>query len=328
MLTAPNSLCLLAGVAAGFTAWLSLPLWRRFCLAQGAVDAPGRRKIHDVPTPLAGGLAVLTGILLPLALGGLAAALGWKGAEVGRALAQDGSDGSVPWAGILVGAVGMLGLGWVDDLRDLRPAAKLAGQIAVAFVAVWLGVRAQAVAFPLLAWPLTVFWIVAGVNSMNLMDNMNGLCAGLGAIGAACCGLIAAALGQAPLALLAFLIAGAALGFLPHNYPRAGAFLGDSGSHLIGFLLSALAILPRIEHSWHPPYPGALVPVLLLAVPLGDMAWVAGTRWRRGQPISMGDTNHLSHRLERRGLSRPAAVALIWALALVCGGAAFLCLNR
>jgi UDP-GlcNAc:undecaprenyl-phosphate GlcNAc-1-phosphate transferase len=151
------------------------------------------------------------------------------------------------------------------------------------------------------------------------MDNMNGLCAGLGAIGAGWFAVIAGLDGQYLVALIAFLTCGALVGFLPHNFPHARAFLGDAGSHLVGYLLAVLAILPHF-YSKLDPRPWAVIsPLLVLAVPLGDLAWVVLLRWRMGKPFYIGDTNHLSHRLVRAGRSRTNAVLLIWLAAALIG---------
>jgi UDP-GlcNAc:undecaprenyl-phosphate GlcNAc-1-phosphate transferase len=153
---------------------------------------------------------------------------------------------------------------------------------------------------------------------------MNGLCAGLGAIGACNFAIIAAADGQYLVALIACLTFGALLGFLPYNFPRARAFLGDAGSHLIGYLLAVLAILPHFYSVRHPRQWAVLIPLLVLAIPLADMVWVVFLRWRIGQPFYQGDTNHLSHRLVRRGLTRTQAVLVIWLAAEAVSILAFL----
>jgi len=130
----------------------------------------------------------------------------------------------------------------------------------------------------------------------------------------------AAAPGQYLVALIALLTFGALLGFLPYNFPRARAFLGDAGSHLVGYLLAVLAILPHFYTSRHPgPRWAVLIPLFVLAVPLLDLVWVVLLRWRLGKPFYQGDTNHLSHRLVRLGLSQTRAVLLIWLAAALCG---------
>ena len=111
---------------------------------------------------------------------------------------------------------------------------------------------------------------------------------------------------------------------MPRNFPRATVFLGDAGSHLTGFLLAVLAILPHFYTRHHQKPLAVLTPLLVLAVPLADLVWVVFLRWRLGRPVYIGDTNHLSHRLVRRRMSPARAVALIWALAFLAGAIAFL----
>jgi UDP-GlcNAc:undecaprenyl-phosphate GlcNAc-1-phosphate transferase len=171
-------------------------------------------------------------------------------------------------------------------------------------------------------YAITVLWIVTITNAFNFMDNMNGLCAGLGVVAAWAFGWSAAAKGQYLVAVVAFQMFGALLGFLPFNYPRAKTFLGDAGSHLVGYWLAVLAILPHYYSRSNQNVWAVLSPVLILAVPLADMAWVVILRTLKGQPFYVGDTNHLSHRLVRAGLSKTSAVATIWLFAAVTGGVA------
>ena len=229
-------------------------------------------------------------------------------------------------AGIFAGAVGMLALGLVDDKRELGPGTKFAGQFLIALLVAASGARITLfVHSSVFHYVITILWILSVINAFNFMDNMNGLCAGLGAIGAWYFALIAAADGQYLVALIAFLTCGALFGFLPFNFPRARAFLGDAGSHLVGYLLAILAILPhfytpRQQRRW-----AVLIPLLVLAVPLLDMARVVLLRWRLGRPFYIGDTNHLSHRLVTLGLSRTTAVLLIWLIAAAIGAVVYLC---
>ncbi|MBI5388734.1 MAG: undecaprenyl/decaprenyl-phosphate alpha-N-acetylglucosaminyl 1-phosphate transferase [Verrucomicrobia bacterium] len=321
----PAHAYLLALLSAFAASWASLPLWRAWCLRRGVVDDPGHRKIHAEPTALAGGLAVMTGLVLPL-LGALVVIkLNLLGVEAADKLRYGFGKRAGQLTALFVGATGMLALGWLDDRHELRPAPKFLGQLVIASVVAVAGVRVTLfvpnVAF---SYAVTVLWILAVTNALNFMDNMNGLCAGLSVVASACFGLLAAQHQQYLVASIAFLTCGAALGFLPHNFPRAKSFLGDSGSHLLGFLLAVLAILPHFHSPKHPQPLAVLSPLLVLAVPLGDLAWVVGRRWRRGQPFYIGDTNHLSHRLVQRGLTRTGAVVLIWLLAAITGGAALL----
>lgn len=231
----------------------------------------------------------------------------------------------VQLGGILLGAAGMLLLGVLDDKHELQPGTKFAGQLLVAGLVAASGVRIS-LFIPNLAvhYAVTVFWILTVINAFNFMDNMNGLCAGLGAIGSWYFASIAAHDGQYLVALIAFLTFGSLLGFLPYNFPRAHAFLGDAGSHLVGYLLAVLAVLPHFYTTRNPRRGAVLIPLLVLAVPLLDMIWVVLLRWRKGQPFYIGDTNHLSHRLVRMGISRAWAVFWIWAAAAIAGALAYL----
>ena len=157
---------------------------------------------------------------------------------------------------------------------------------------------------------------------------MNGLCTGLGIIAAWSCGWAAAIQGQYLVATLAFLICGALLGFFPFNFPHAKSFLGDAGSHLVGFLAAVLAILPNFYSAQTPHRLAVISPLLILAVPLYDLVSVVLIRWRKGQPFYVGDTNHISHRLVRRGMSRSQAVLLILLLHALFGSVAVVVLPR
>ena len=324
-MSASPATCLIAFAAAALVSGLSLPLWRRGCLRLGLVDDPGARKIHSEPIPLAGGLAITTGMLLALA--GIYGALqaGWLGSMAANRPASDPGQHPAFLLTILGGALAMLVVGLADDRLELRPALKFTGQFLIALGVAASGLRitlfVPSVAF---SYAVTIFWILTVTNAFNFMDNMNGLCAGLGLIAAGCFGLMAFTREQPLAALMAFLAAGALLGFLPHNFPRARSFLGDSGSHVVGFLASVLAILPHFYSAQRPHQWAVLAPLIVLAVPLLDLAWVVMLRWRSGKPFYVGDTNHLSHRLVRRGFSRVAAVVLIWLLALGGGALAFL----
>jgi len=334
----PFDIYLAAIGSACLTTLVALPLWRKWCLAIGLVDDPGHRKIHEKPVPLAGGLAVMTSLLVPILIGCF---LLWLGC--GRAQPAEASSGTWPGydpayllsyglnrralelAGIFIGGLGILLVGWLDDKHELRPGLKFAGQFLVALAVTATGTRITLfVHSGLFQYGVTILWLLTVINAFNFMDNMNGLCAGLGAIGAWSFGVIAAAQGHYLVALIAFLTFGALLGFLPYNFPKARAFLGDSGSHLVGYLLAVLAILPHFYTPHHQHRWAVVLPLLVLFIPLADMAWVVVLRWQKGQPFYVGDTNHLSHRLVRRGLTPTRAVLVIWLLASVLGALACL----
>jgi UDP-GlcNAc:undecaprenyl-phosphate GlcNAc-1-phosphate transferase len=319
--TALYFLALLTAAGASAT---TLPFWRLWCRRHGLVDDPGQRKIHSGSIPLAGGLAVMTSLVAAL-LGGTAFVLIFSSSGAVGLFQYGVGRRAVQLLGITAGGVGMLLTGLRDDQVELRPAAKFGCQILAVLAVAATGVRVTLFVHSLVfSYAVTALWILTIVNAFNFMDNMNGLCAGLGAIGAAWFGLVAAHAGQYLVATMGFIVAGALLGFLPYNFPRASAFLGDSGSHLAGYLLAILGILPHFYTPKHPRALAVLSPLLILAIPLGDLAWVVLLRWRMGQPFYIGDTNHLSHRLVRRGLTKTQAVLVIWGLAAASGALAYL----
>ena len=292
----------------------SFPFWKRCCIRTGHVDDPGHRKIHSAAIPLAGGLTVMTGFFVPL-LAGVGAMLLWGETFEGsfRNPFRYGISARVlQLAAVAAGAFGMVALGWLDDRYELRPAGKFAGQAAIALLVAWSGIRVTLfIPSEIAAYALTVLWILTITNALNFLDNMNGLCTGLGFVAAWSCAWAGAIQGQYLVVTLGFLICGALLGFFPFNFPRAQAFLGDAGSHLVGFLVAVLAILPSF-YSSHTPHPLAVLsPLFILAVPLYDLVTVVIIRWRKGQPFYVGDTNHISHRLVARGMSRTKAVLVI-----------------
>jgi len=316
----PFNFFLTAFAGALGTTLLALPLWRQWCLRLGLVDDPGRRKIHDLPIPLAGGLAVLTGMLLPLVTGAILLKLGVVRISF-AALIVHGINRRAAELGIIAfGAIAITILGWYDDKHELKPLPKFAGQLLIAIL-VAMACKRITLFVPsiVFSYVITVLWLLAVINAFNFIDNMNGLCAGLGVIGAWFFALIAAANGEYLVALIAFLICGALLGFLPYNFPRARAFLGDAGSHLVGYLLAVLAILPHFYTRQNPHPLAVFSPLLVLAVPLFDLAWVVVWRTRARRPFWVGDTNHLSHQLVRLGFSQTRAVLTLWLIAVVIG---------
>ena len=287
----PVGLYLLALVGGAVISAASLPLWRRWCEHVGLVDTPGHRKIHDHPVPLAGGLAKR----------------GWQ------------------LVAILGGAAAMLALGVIDDRRNLSAKWKFTGQVLIALAVAASGIRVTIfVESPLFSYAVTVLWILTVTNAVNFQDNMNGLCAGLGLIAGWFFAWHAGLEGQYLVASLAFLFTGALAGFLPYNFPRGGVFLGDGGSHVVGFLLAVLAILPDFYSAASQPKWLVLTPLIVLAVPLADLISVILIRRRLGQAVWVGDNNHFSHRLVRAGLAKPRAVLILLLIAAAIGTVTFL----
>ncbi len=307
------------------TTLLALPLWRKWCLRANLVDDPGERKIHHEPMPLAGGYAVLTGILLPLIAGAALVKFGILKISLTNLIAHGLERRGLELAAIAAGAIAITLLGWLDDKHELKPLPKFAGQFLIAvLVAVACKRITLFVPSTAFSYAITILWLLTVINAFNFMDNMNGLCAGVGAIGAFLFALIASANGEYLVALAGFLICGALAGFLPWNFPNARAFLGDAGSQLVGYLLAVMAILPHFYTKQNPRPLAVLSPLLVLAVPLIDLAQVVVMRTLKGKPFWIGDTNHLSHRLARAGSGQARAVLILWLAAAAIGALACL----
>ncbi len=289
----------MAGVLALALALAGTPLVMRWARRRGWVAQPQADRWHERPTALMGGLAIYaagTGGHL-LAVGTLPAAL-WTG-------------------GTLLAAVG-----WADDRWGVAPLVKLAAQVAAALLLLRAGYAFGS--GPLwLTGPLTVVWVVGITNAVNLLDNMDGLAAGVVAIATVL--LVLPAGGALDAALWA--VAGAALGFLVYNVKPARIFMGDCGSLFLGFAVAALSLTVVQAPASGAPASGAavsgaaawLAPVVMLAVPLFDTTLVTVTRLRAGRPVWRGGRDHSSHRLVRRGCTERQAVFALYAVAAAAG---------
>jgi UDP-GlcNAc:undecaprenyl-phosphate GlcNAc-1-phosphate transferase len=299
---------LCAGAAAALASPLVIAAARRWEL----VDRPGGYKAHREATPLLGGLIVAAG---------LAASSAWFLPR------SDGPDAAT-FLALAAGSLLVLAVGLVDDLSGMTPRSKFLWQL-LATGTTGSGLAAFGVRLDLfLPWPplpmiaLTVLWVVAITNAFNFLDNMNGLCAGLGAIAAVSIALLNWHSGERMVALAAAALAGACLGYLPANWPAARIFLGDTGSMLIGFLLAGLSVVGVYARGAEVPAMAPFAPLLALAVPLLDMVIVVLLRLRARRPPWLGDRRHLNHRLVRRGLRPMTAVLTLWAAGAASGAVA------
>jgi UDP-GlcNAc:undecaprenyl-phosphate/decaprenyl-phosphate GlcNAc-1-phosphate transferase len=301
-------------------ALLAVPVTTRMAWRFHMVDLPGRHKAHPRPTPLLGGCAILTAILLPsllaLAVSAVWAARGippWLPAEM--AIHVRGAASKAPQAvGILACAFALHLVGLVDDRNALGPWLKLLAQLVVcSAVVVLFGVRVLTAMGPAVSITVTVLWLAAITNAFNFLDNMDGLSAGVAAICAAALLGASASIGQLFVSGWLCVILGSLLGFLPYNFPPARVFMGDAGSLVIGFLLGVVSCLTTYTRPGHPYYLyGIFVPVVLMAVPLYDMVSVVCLRLRDRKSPMVGDRRHFSHRLVRRGMSHRSAVLTVY----------------
>jgi len=328
-MTFPFNFFAAAFAGAFLTTLIALPVWRKWCLRTNLVDDPRDRKNYDAPkihtniTPLAGGFAVLTGILLPLIAGAILLKLGIVNIASTNAIIHGLDRRALELGALALGAVIITFIGWWDDKHELKPLPKLAGQFLVALLVATASKRITLfVHSDLFSYAITILWVLTVINAFNFMDNMNGLCAGLGAIGSFFLAVIAAANGHYLVAVTGFLMCGALAGFLPWNFPKAKSFLGDAGSHLVGYLLAVMAVLPHFYTKQNPKPLAVLAPLLVLAIPLLDIVQVSLLRTLNKKPFWIGDTNHLSHRLTRVGWSKTGAVLLLWLAAAMLGALA------
>ena len=311
----PAGIYLLIFIVGAVTSGLCAPFWIRLTRNWHLVDHPGHRKIHRDPIPLAGGLIVSTGLVIPIlaAIIAIRCSFPLLDAQIIDLSSYGLSTRSWQLAGLVIGALGMLMVGLIDDRHALPPGQKLLAQALVALLVALTGTRITLfIPSAFISYVITILWFLTLVNAFNFTDNMNGLCTGLGMISALILALHSALPGHYLVSSLGFLVAGALFGFIPSNFPHARAFLGDAGSHLVGYLIAALAVLPHFHHEAQPNRLGVFAPLLILGFVALDLCWVVVFRIRRGKPIYVGDTNHLSHQLVRRGYSTTRAVIVIW----------------
>ncbi len=327
--------------------WAAAFAVRRFGPRFGLVDRPGHRKVHEKPMPTCGGLAIWLGVVLPLVGVLLVASLLASSQpplppdqnslppDYPIAILSHSAPGIMHQSGrlweLLAGGTVLMLLGLADDRRGLDWRLRLGIQTLVATTLVCLGWRLTLfLDMPLLTGAISVLWIVGLVNSFNMLDNMDGLSAGVAAIAAA---MLAAVMLLTPrpdnnqpqlfVAGLLLVIVGSLVGFLWHNRPPARLFMGDAGSYLIGYLL-AMATLTATFAGSNGPKHAILAPLCVLAVPLYDTASVILIRLREGRSPFVGDKSHFSHRLVELGMTKSQAVLTIYLATATCGLGALL----
>jgi UDP-GlcNAc:undecaprenyl-phosphate/decaprenyl-phosphate GlcNAc-1-phosphate transferase len=292
-------------VALAVAALLTPPV-ARLARRIGAVDAVKDRGLAREATPLLGGLAIFGAVLVAALL-------------------------FVPMSstakGILGGAALITAVGAVDDWRELGAGPKLAGQVAAALVLVLSGVTMDVVTVPFIGRVefheagdvLTLIGLVGVMNVVNFSDGIDGLAAGVCAISAAAFAVIAFDLGKDSAGVLAAITAGAALGFLVHNFHPASVFMGDCGSNLLGLLLGGVIVEGSLKTN---ALIALIVPLVVLAVPFLDTGFVVAKRIKYGRPVYRADSNHFHHRFHRIGFSQRRTVLYLYAWTVTMAGLA------
>lgn len=312
----------LFAVAAVVTIALT-PLARKLAIKLDAIDYPSARRVNMLPIPRMGGVAIFGGILAALAVAGFGVyAFGWVDPFI------DYNGIEVNYWGVLLGTVLIFLVGAVDDVVDLNPKAKMLGQIVAACVVAGSGLLFSSIHNPFgegyiefgwVAYPLTVFYLVAFANVINLIDGLDGLAAGITGISAITILLFAVLTGRFDAALFSVILVGVCAGFLKSNFFPASIFMGDSGALLLGFSLGVISLFAVARSAL---FVSLLVPILAAGVPILDTFFAIVRRKREHRPIDEADKGHIHHRLMRAGFSQRATVLIMWAwtaLLAACG---------
>jgi len=287
---------LVAFIIALATAYFITPYVKELAIWAGAMDAPNARKVHTTPIPRMGGLAIYAGFVLAV-------------------LASIHVNQQI--LGLLLGGTVILVVGIIDDLQQLPARVKLLGQIAAAAVLILFDVRIEWITNPFgdmlfldyLSIPITILWVVGLTNTMNLIDGLDGLAAGVSTIAAVTILLVALQQNFWIVAILTAALAGSALGFLHYNFNPAKIFMGDTGSMFLGYMLAAVSVIGTVKSA---ATIALVVPIVALGLPIMDTAFAIIRRYTNGQPIFKPDKGHLHHRLLAMGMSQKQAVLLMY----------------
>jgi UDP-GlcNAc:undecaprenyl-phosphate GlcNAc-1-phosphate transferase len=292
------SFLLLTFVIAFAIALYGVPIARQAALKYGIVDAPdGRLKHQREPVPYFGGLAIYLAFLMSLAFT---------------------FEFRHDVLGIILSGTIVVMLGLIDDFGVLTPLTKLAGQLLAVFVLIKSGIRIQIAAFPeWLDLLLTVLWMIGLINAFNLLDIMDGLSAGVGAVSATGLFIAAWLQGDQTIAFMLAALIGSLAGFLKYNWHPAKIYMGDTGAMFIGFLLGAMAMIGRYP-SDHPL--SLLAPVFILGIPIFDTLFVMWIRYQRGLPVFWGSPDHIAIRLRNWGMPVPHIVLVSYGATAVVAG--------
>lgn len=302
--------------------YLVMPLVKKLAVKWDAIDYPEARRINKVPIPRLGGIAICVGVFVAVAVELIGEkAFGWYGLSTSTGSLQ------VDYRVLFVGLLIVAGVGTCDDVKSLRPRTKFLGQIVGASVIAASGVLLSSIANPvspgiihfgILAYPITVFYLVAFMNVINLVDGLDGLAGGIVSIFAFTLFVIAFGGGRIETALVSIVLLGATLAFLRFNYSPASVFMGDSGSLFLGAMIGVVSLLGVMRT---PAVIMLAVPLVIAAIPIADTFFAIVRRLIRHQPIQQADTGHLHHVLMNEVHDTKKAVAIIhlWTAVLAIG---------
>jgi UDP-GlcNAc:undecaprenyl-phosphate/decaprenyl-phosphate GlcNAc-1-phosphate transferase len=302
----------LFAVAAAVTIALT-PLARKIAIHFDAIDYPSARRVNMLPIPRMGGIAIFGGILAAIAVAVLGTHLfGWGNPFVPL------PEMDVNYWGVLAGVVLIFLVGAIDDVIDMNAKVKLLGQIIAACIVAASGVLLSSIHNPFgqgyiefgwIAYPLTVFYLVAFANVINLIDGLDGLASGITGISAITILIFAVLTGRPDAAMFSVVLIGACVGFLKSNFYPAKIFMGDSGALLLGFSLGLVSLFAVARSAL---FVSLLVPILAAGVPILDTFFAIVRRKREHRPIDEADKGHIHHRLMRAGFSQRTTVLIMW----------------
>lgn len=288
------------------------PIIRKLAIKIGAVDIPkDNRRVHKMPIPLIGGVAIYISIVLTSLIF----------LEIDKTLIS-----------MIIGGSLILISGLIDDIKGLSPKGKVLFQIAAAVVLILGDVKIDAITNPFgkagtviplngLSIPLTIFWVVGITNTLNLIDGLDGLAAGVTMIASLSFFAVAGKFNYIPVMLTSAILAGACLGFLPYNFNPAKIFMGDTGALFLGFMLAAISIEGVMKSV---ATIAVVVPIIILGVPIFDTTFAIFRRLLNGKSIAEADKGHLHHRLLDKGYSQKKTVLILYAISAVFGICAIL----
>lgn len=296
-------------------AYLLTPWVRKSAIKLNIMVHPGGRRVHTRPMPLWGGIAIYAGFAVSALL-------------LMHFTAQKPAC-NLPIIGVIVAGALLVTVGLVDDMKELSAKAQAGMIILSALLLMTFGVRIQFLTNPfggnmillppVISWILTLSWIFAVTKTIDFMDGLDGLAAGIGAIASGVLAIMAYYSNQPHVALMAAALCGACIGFLRFNFNPAKIFMGTGGSQFIGFALGAISVIGAFKVA---AAMAIALPVLVFGVPIFDAAFVIIKRLSNGQPLYIADKSHLHHRLMQKGLSHKQAVYVIWGISILLGIAA------
>lgn len=290
--------------------FISSPLAKNFAYRIGAIDVPkDKRRMHKTPIPRLGGMAIFVGFFLSV----LVFCTETMTKEI---------------RGMLLGSIVIVALGIFDDVLALKPSQKFGFQLIATAIPVVFGVRITSlpnifsgpnayIQLPIaLQYAVTIIWLLGILNSVNLIDGLDGLAVGVSCIMSVCVMIILILLASPVVAIIAAALAGACLGFIPYNFNPAKMFMGDTGSMFIGYILAVMSVMGLFKAYAIIAF---AIPFLIFGLPIFDMAFVSIRRILNGKSPMAADKTHLHHRLIELGFSQKQAVTIMYAIAALLG---------